>query len=182
MNLLSLFSGIGAFEKALDNEGIKYNLVNYCEIDKYASRSYAAIHNVSEELNLIDVTKVDTSKLHNIDMVTYGFPCVPKGYMIKVENGYKTIEDIANNDLVLTHNNQYKRVVKTMSRVSNHINHIKLIGCPDLQLTDEHPLYVLRNGEFTWVKAKDLNKESDYLCYNINNKAIPCDYQILFYG
>ena len=49
LNVLSLFSGIGAFEKALDNEGIKYNLVNYCEIDKYASRSYAAIHNVSED-------------------------------------------------------------------------------------------------------------------------------------
>lgn len=75
MNLLSLFSGIGAFEKALDNEGIKYNLVNYCEIDKYASRSYAAIHNVSEELNLIDVTKVDTSNLSDIDLITYGFPC-----------------------------------------------------------------------------------------------------------
>lgn len=75
MNLLSLFSGIGAFEKALDNEGIKYNLVNYCEIDKYASRSYVAIHNVSEELNLIDVTKVDTSSLSDIDLITYGFPC-----------------------------------------------------------------------------------------------------------
>lgn len=75
MNLLSLFSGIGAFEKALDNEGIKYNLVNYCEIDKYASRSYATIHNVSEELNLIDVTKVDTSSLSDIDLITYGFPC-----------------------------------------------------------------------------------------------------------
>lgn len=176
LNVLSLFSGIGAFEKALERERIPFNLLNYCEIDKYASKSFSAVHNVSEEKNLVDVTKIDTSKLQNVDLVTYGFPCVPKGYMIKVENGYKTIEDIANNDLVLTHNNQYKRVVKTMSRVSNHINHIKLIGCPDLQLTDEHPLYVLRNGEFTWVKAKDLNKESDYLCYNINNKAIPCDY------
>lgn len=75
LNVLSLFSGIGAFEKALDNEGIKYNLVNYCEIDKYASRSYAAIHNVSEELNLIDVTKIDTSSLSDIDLITYGFPC-----------------------------------------------------------------------------------------------------------
>ena len=75
MNLLSLFSGIGAFEKALDNEGIKYNLVNYCEIDKYPRRSYATIHNVSEALNLIDVTKVDTSNLSDIDLITYGFPC-----------------------------------------------------------------------------------------------------------
>lgn len=33
---LSLFSGIGAFEKALDNIRVKYELVNYCEVDKYA--------------------------------------------------------------------------------------------------------------------------------------------------
>ena len=75
LNFLSLFSGIGAFEKALDNLGVEYKLVNYCEIDKYASKSYAAIHNVSESLNLGDITKVDTSKLSDIDLVTYGFPC-----------------------------------------------------------------------------------------------------------
>lgn len=76
IKLLSLFSGIGAFEKALDNIGVDYELINYCEIDKYASKSYSLIHNVSEEKNLKDVTKIDTSKLpHDIDMVTYGFPC-----------------------------------------------------------------------------------------------------------
>lgn len=36
LNVLSLFSGIGAFERALENLGIAYNLVGYCEIDKYA--------------------------------------------------------------------------------------------------------------------------------------------------
>ena len=35
MRLLSLFSGIGAFEKALDRENIPYELVNFCEIDKF---------------------------------------------------------------------------------------------------------------------------------------------------
>lgn len=75
LRLLSLFSGIGAFEKALALNGMDYELVNYCEIDKYAAKAYSLIHNVSEDLNLKDVTKVDTSKLHNIDMVTYGFPC-----------------------------------------------------------------------------------------------------------
>ena len=72
LRLLSLFSGIGAFEKAL---GDKIELVNYCEIDKYAAKAYSLIHNVPEDLNLKDVTKVDTSKLHNIDMVAYAFPC-----------------------------------------------------------------------------------------------------------
>ncbi len=75
INFLSLFSGIGAFEKALDRLGVEYNLVNYCEIDKYASKSYSAVHNVPESLNLGDITKVDTSKLPRIDMISYGFPC-----------------------------------------------------------------------------------------------------------
>lgn len=75
LNLLSLFSGIGAFEKALDTTNIPFNLINYCEIEPSASESYAAIHGVSEELNLGDITKVDTSKLPPIDVITYGFPC-----------------------------------------------------------------------------------------------------------
>ena len=76
MKILSLFSGIGAFEKALDNLKIPYDLVGYCEIDKYASQSYAEIHGVSETMNLGDITKIDEKKLpKNIDLVTYGLPC-----------------------------------------------------------------------------------------------------------
>ena len=174
MKVLSLFSGIGAFEKALKNIGKDFELVNYCEIDKYASNAYSQIHHVSEDLNLWDVTKIDTSKLQGIDLVTYGFPCVPRGYKIKTDNGYKNIEDIKVNDLVLTHTNTYQHVLKTMNRLSDHINHIKCVGCEDLQLTDEHPLYVLRNNEFCWIKAKDLDK-LDYITYNINTNSIKTD-------
>lgn len=76
MKVLSLFSGIGAFEKALDRLEINYELVNYCEIDKYASKAYAMLHDCDESLNLGDITKIDTTALPNdIDLITYGFPC-----------------------------------------------------------------------------------------------------------
>lgn len=76
MRLLSLFSGIGAFEKALDRCNINYELVNYCEIDKYASKAYSIIHNVDESKNLKDVTKIDASSIpRDLDLITYGFPC-----------------------------------------------------------------------------------------------------------
>ena len=76
MKVLSLFSGIGAFEKALKNLEIPFELVGFSEIDKYAVKSYCAIHNVSDALNLGDITKVDTKTLpENIDLITYGFPC-----------------------------------------------------------------------------------------------------------
>lgn len=76
MKVLSLFSGIGAFEKALDNLNVPYELVGYCEIDKYASRSYSAIHGVPESMNLGDITKIDAKKLpKDIAAILYGFPC-----------------------------------------------------------------------------------------------------------
>ena len=78
LKYLSLFSGIGAFESALINLGVNYEIVNYCEIDKYASKSYSAIHGVPETKNLWDITKVNVFNLPKpgeIDLVTYGFPC-----------------------------------------------------------------------------------------------------------
>ena len=76
IRLLSLFSGIGAFEKALDKCNIPYDLVAYCEIDKYASKAYSAIHGVSEDKNLWDVCNLDAKPYEGtIDLLTYGFPC-----------------------------------------------------------------------------------------------------------
>ena len=76
LKYLSLFSGIGAPEKALKNLGIEYELIGFSEIDKYAIKSYCAIHNVSEELNLGDITKIDIKSLpKDIDFITHGSPC-----------------------------------------------------------------------------------------------------------
>ena len=76
MKLLSLFSGIGAFEKALKNVGINIELVGFSEIDKYAINSYCALHNVPKSKNLGDITKIDISNLpKNIDIITHGSPC-----------------------------------------------------------------------------------------------------------
>ncbi len=75
LSVLSLFSGIGAFEKALTNLGIKYNLVNYCEIDKSASKAYSIIHDIPESKNLGDITKINLNQLQHVDILTYGFPC-----------------------------------------------------------------------------------------------------------
>ena len=76
MKVFSLFSGIGAFEKALSRMKIPFDLIGFSEIDKYAVKSYCAIHNVDESKNLGDITKIDETALpKNIDLITYGFPC-----------------------------------------------------------------------------------------------------------
>lgn len=75
LKILSLFSGIGAFEKALTRLNIPFEVVNYCEIDKYASKAYSLIHNISEDKNLGDITKIDEKLLPDFQMMTWGFPC-----------------------------------------------------------------------------------------------------------
>lgn len=75
MNYLSLFSGIGAFEKAMKNLKIPFNLIGFSEVDEYAIKSYCAIHECSESLNLGDITQIDEAELPKVDFITYGFPC-----------------------------------------------------------------------------------------------------------
>jgi len=61
----------------LKNIGIPYELVAFSEIDKYAIKSYCAIHNVSETLNLGDITKIIENNLleqfkpFDIDLISH---------------------------------------------------------------------------------------------------------------
>lgn len=75
LRVLSLFSGIGAFEEGLENIGVPYELVNYCEFDSLAAKAYSIARNVPEDKNLGDITNVDEQQLQDFDLMTYGFPC-----------------------------------------------------------------------------------------------------------
>jgi len=71
----SLFSGIGAFEKAMSNLGVDFEITSYCEINKYSSCAYAAIHGVDESLNLGDISQVKSEDIPEFNLLTWGFPC-----------------------------------------------------------------------------------------------------------
>lgn len=53
----------------------RWELVNFCEFDKYAVKSYCAIHNVDESLNLGDITKIDEHNISPFNMICGGSPC-----------------------------------------------------------------------------------------------------------
>ena len=57
------------------SEEKSYEVVNWCEFDKYAATSYMAIHDEPEEKNLGDITKVDETKLKAFNMICGGSPC-----------------------------------------------------------------------------------------------------------
>ena len=75
LRVLSLFSGIGAFEQALSNLNYSHEVVNYCEINKFSSKAYSLLHDVDESLNLTDITKINPSQLPDFDLITHGSPC-----------------------------------------------------------------------------------------------------------
>lgn len=156
LNVLSLFSGIGAFEKALENLNIPYKLLAYCEIDKFASKSYSYIHNVSEDMNLKDVTKVDILDIdERVDLITYGFPCqdislAGKGKGFRDEDGkltrsglffeaariiddYKPKFAIAENVKALTmkrHKDDFETVLSTLEDIGYN-NYYQVLNAKD---------------------------------------------------
>lgn len=71
LKVLELFAGIGACSKALENLGIEHEIVDAVEIDKYAIKSFNAIHNTNFEVQ--DITEWD--KNIEVDLIMGGFPC-----------------------------------------------------------------------------------------------------------
>ncbi len=71
LKVLELFGGIGACSKALERLNIEHEVVDYVEIDKYAVKSYNAIHGTNFEPQ--DITNWD--KQLEVDLICGGFPC-----------------------------------------------------------------------------------------------------------
>ena len=79
VRLIELFAGIGSQAKALENLGVDFEPWVICEFDKYAIKSYNAIHGTDFETS-------DICELHGKDLkitdkdkycyiMTYSFPC-----------------------------------------------------------------------------------------------------------
>lgn len=73
LRVFEAFSGIGAQRKALDRIGINHEVVAISEIDKFAIKSYEAVH--GKTLNLGDISKLKVEDIPDHDLFTYSFPC-----------------------------------------------------------------------------------------------------------
>ena len=173
MKVFTAFSGYDSQCMALDRLGIDYELIAWSEIDKYAIQAHNAVYPQYADRNYGDICKIDRENVPDFDLFTYSFPCGLAGTKVKTIQGYKNIEDVVVGDKVLTHNNRYCEVIRTMSRICPDYYNINAIGCK-LKLTAEHPLYVLRDGVEQWVKVKDLQK-TDKLSYCIPQGDVTLD-------
>ncbi|EAD7001100.1 DNA (cytosine-5-)-methyltransferase [Listeria monocytogenes] len=77
MKFLDLFAGIGGFRLGMERAGHK--CVGYVEIDKFARKSYQAIHDTEGEWTREDITKVTDDEWRTlrgtVDIICGGFPC-----------------------------------------------------------------------------------------------------------
>lgn len=159
-----------------------YELVNFCEFDKYAIQSYCAIHGVDESLNLGDITKVDETKLSPFNMICGGSPCFVEGTMVLTDNGYFPIEKMVSGDKVLTHNNRYMNVINTMASETKSLIGFRTSVSEMIYCTPEHPIYIRKHSRKwnntvrkyervfdlpSWMFAKDISV-GDYVGTAIN--------------
>lgn len=134
----------------VENKDKKYNsdkqweLVNFCEFDKYATKSYCAIHNVDESKNLGDITKVDETELDNFNMICGGSPCFVAGTLVLTEFGYKPIEEIKVGDIVYTKEKRWKKVKRIGSDGEKEICSITAMGILPIECTLNHPFWIKR--------------------------------------
>lgn len=76
MRFLDFFSGIGGFRLGMEMAG--HECLGHCEIDKFADKSYRAMHNVKEsEWYAANIRNVEPGDLPEADCWCGGFPCQP---------------------------------------------------------------------------------------------------------
>ena len=73
MKFIDLFAGIGGFRIGMEQAG--HTAVGWCEKDKFAQKSYRAIHKTKGEWFSDDIRTVEPSGLPDFDILCGGFPC-----------------------------------------------------------------------------------------------------------
>ena len=73
IKVFEAFSGVGSQRMALRNIGLRHKVVAISEIDKYALKSYEAIH--GDCPNIGDISKLNIVDIPDHDLFTYSFPC-----------------------------------------------------------------------------------------------------------
>jgi site-specific DNA-cytosine methylase/intein/homing endonuclease len=179
LKVISLFSGYGTQELALDYIGVDYENVANCDILKIANIAYDSLHKTTLG-NLGDISKVNENDYPQCDLMTYSFPCFTKNTLVLTDEGFKYINDIQVGEYVVTHKNQLKKVTNFFEQGKKEIWEVITSTVDSIETTENHKFFVKtkdkKNGLFSepyWKEVKDLDK-NDYLGVPINkNQNIP---------
>ena len=159
----TLFSGIGAFEHALDRLSIKHKIVFACDIDSYVKKSYFENYEIQENAWYDDVLKLNATKYinENIDIIIGGSPCQSFSFVGK----QKGLEDDRGNLIF-----EFIRVIKECNPKMFIFENVKGLTTHDSGKTFD---YVLS-------KFKELNYNISYNILKAADYGIPQSRQRLF--
>lgn len=183
LKLLELFGGIGACSKALERLGIDYEIVDYVEIDKYAVKSYNAIHNTKFEPQ--DIIQWD--KNIEVDLIMHGSPCQDFSLAGKQAGGdkdsgtrsslmYETIRIVkklkpkyvvwenVKNILSKKHRHNFDAYLETMEQLG-YTNYYQVLNAKDYGIPQNRErvftVSILKNQKFAFPEGKKCDNKID---------------------
>jgi hypothetical protein len=175
---LDLFSGVGGLTHALRD--IAEPTGGYCEVEPTRRRTLknlfakgllpeATIHN--------DIQALDGTKLRgSIDLIAGGWPCFVAGTLVLTNNGYKNIEAVTGQELLMTHSGSFKEIENLQRKYyDGKMCRVWAKGhCRSIECTDTHRFYVRtrENREPDWVPARSLTRDHYVgLAVNVESKV-----------
>ena len=198
LNVIDLFCGCGGMSKGLEDSGL--NIIAGIDIWDVAINSYKQNyehHAICEDLTKFPPNKFKKEyniKKRNVDIIVGGPPCFVAGTKVLTNEGYKNIEDIKGNELLLTHTGKFKEILNLQRKFyKKNLYKIRAKYHPyAINCTDNHPFYVrerkrkwnnkIRKYEYhfeepKWVESKNLTM-NHFLGFPINNKEIIPSFKI----
>ena len=204
MKVLELFGGIGACSKALERLGIDYEIADYVEIDKYAVKSFNAIHNTNFEPQ--DICEWD--KDIEVDLIMHGSPCQDFSLAGKQAGGdkdsgtrsslmYETIRIVdklkpkyviwenVKNLLSKKHKHNFDAYLEIMEQLG-YTNYYQVLNAKDYGIPQNRErvftISILGNESYEFPKEKELEKiPLDFIEKDVDTKYNLTDNNIKHY-
>ena len=195
LRILELFGGIGACSKALERLGIDYEIADYVEIDKYAVKSFNAMHNTNFEPQ--DICKWD--KNIEVDLIMHGSPCQDFSVAGKQAGGdkdsgtrsslmYETIRIVeklkpkyviwenVKNLLSKTHRHNFDAYLEAMEQLG-YTNYYQVLNAKDYGIPQNRErvftISILGNSDYDFPKKQIEPNLQDFLEQDVNIKTKP---------
>ena len=204
LRVLELFGGIGACSKALKRLRIDYEITDYVEIDKYAVKSFNAIHNTNFEPQ--DICEWD--KDIEVDLIMHGSPCQDFSLAGKQAGGdigsgtrsslmYETIRIVGKlrpkyviwenvkNLLSKKHRHNFDAYLETMEKLG-YKNYYQVLNAKDYGIPQNRErvftISVLGNGNYEFPPKQELKlKLKNMLEDEVDEKYYLSDTMINFF-
>ena len=198
LKVLELFAGIGACSKALEKLGLEHEIVDAVEIDKYAVKSFNAIHNTNFEPQ--DICEWD--KNIEVDLIMHGSPCQDFSLAGKQAGGdegsgtrsslmYETIRIVeklkpkyviwenVKNLLSKKHRHNFDAYLEIMERLG-YKNYYQVLNSKDYGIPQNRErvftVSILGNEKYEFPNKQDEPNIQNFLEKDVNIKTKPmCD-------